>query len=285
MWTDQNQEDLKNAINLLENPGFIIKLTNFIGKPVEYGIGSLSEGMQQAIGNASSSALNAALKGALLLMSETETQESSDLLHKLMVGTTGMVGGFVGLAALPVELPATTVLMMRSIADIARSEGEDIRSPETALNCVSVFALGSDRSTSDDNSEIAYYAVRAALSKYVGDAVAHLASKNAGQAVASIVSRSTEQAASAPVLIKLITTIAARFNIVVSEKVLAQSIPVIGAIGGATVNTLFMNHYQNMARGHFIVRRLGRLPGVEGVRQRYAALSQVQPKLSAPASA
>jgi hypothetical protein len=35
------------------------------------------------------------------------------------------VGGGFGLAALPVELPISTIIMLRSIGDIARSEGED----------------------------------------------------------------------------------------------------------------------------------------------------------------
>jgi EcsC protein family len=38
-------------------------------------------------------------------------------------------------------LPASTVIMLRSIADIACSEGEDMSDPETALACVEVFAL------------------------------------------------------------------------------------------------------------------------------------------------
>jgi len=44
----------------------------------------------------------------------------------------------------------------------------------------------------------------------------------------------------------------------VSEKVAAQAIPLIGAAGGALINTIFIDHFQNMARGHFIIRRLER---------------------------
>ena len=36
----------------------------------------------------------------------------------------------------------STIIMLRSIAEIARSEGEDLSDPETALSCVQVFALG-----------------------------------------------------------------------------------------------------------------------------------------------
>lgn len=36
----------------------------------------------------------------------------------------------------------------------------------------------------------------------------------------------------------------------------AQVVPVIGALTGATLNTMFTDYYQDMARGHFIVKRL-----------------------------
>ncbi|SMG66457.1 conserved hypothetical protein, partial [methanotrophic bacterial endosymbiont of Bathymodiolus sp.] len=44
---------------------------------------------------------------------------------------------------------------------------------------------------------------------------------------------------SAPIVSKAINQIAARFSIPVSEKLAAQSIPIIGAFGGATINLLF----------------------------------------------
>jgi hypothetical protein len=43
------------------------------------------------------------------------------MLHRALVTASGAVGETFGLAALPVELPASTVIMLRSIADIARS--------------------------------------------------------------------------------------------------------------------------------------------------------------------
>jgi len=63
-------------------------------------------------------------------------------------------------------------------------------------------------------------------------------------------------AQSAPVVARLLSQIAARFGVVVSEKLAAQAAPILGAIGGATVNAAFADHFQTLARGHFIVRRL-----------------------------
>ena len=43
----------------------------------------------------------------------------------------------------------------------------------------------------------------------------------------------------------------------------------LGAVGGATVNVIFMNHFQRVARGHFAIRRLERRYGPNVVRHLY----------------
>jgi len=45
------------------------------------------------------------------------------------------MGGALGISAVLVELPISTTIMLRAIARIAQSEGEDLRDPETALAC------------------------------------------------------------------------------------------------------------------------------------------------------
>ena len=65
------------------------------------------------------------------------------------------------------------------------------------------------------------------------------------------------------------TQIASRFGVVVSQKVAAQTVAVVGALGGAAVNLAFTEHFQDVARGHFTVRRLERVYGAEIVRAEY----------------
>jgi hypothetical protein len=63
------------------------------------------------------------------------------------------------------------------------------------------------------------------------------------------------------VLVRLIAQIVSRFGFVVSQKAAAQTILVIGALGGAAINYAFIDHIQSVARGHFTVRRLERKYG------------------------
>ena len=116
----------------------------------------------------------------------------------------------------------------------------------------------------DDAAETGYFGVRAALASAVSDALKYTVSTGA-----------TNQAA--PALIKLIKQIAARFSIPVTQKAAAQAVPVIGAVGGALINTLFIDHFQDIARGHFVVRRLERTYSTELVRAAYRDLQEPPP--------
>ena len=82
----------------------------------------------------------------------------------------------------------------------------------------------------------------------------------------------TEQGA--PILIRFLSQVASRFGVVVTQKVAAQSIPIVGALGGAVVNYAFIEHFQEMAKGHFTVRRLERAYGAETVRAEYERIAR-----------
>jgi EcsC protein family len=63
-------------------------------------------------------------------------------------------------------------------------------------------------------------------------------------------------------------------GLVVTQKLAAQTIPLVGALGGAAVNYAFIQHFQEVARGHFTVRRLERAYGKEAVRKAYERFAQ-----------
>jgi len=174
----------------------------------------------------------------------------------VLAGLSGGVSGFFGIAALPIELPVTTTLMLRAIADIARHQGEDLSTLEARLACVEVFALGAP--DIGRRTDFGYYASRALIGRLAADATGIFIERG----VANL---------SAPVVGSLVTEIATRFGVVVTERSVASALPVLGAVGGATVNIIFMNHFQRVARGHFAIRRLERQYGPSVVRQLYAA--------------
>ena len=251
---------LRDAVQRLEHPGFAARVAAIAGRPVELIGQMLPAGASQVIATATTRGLELALKAALRTM-RGAPHPRSNLLHRALATASGAAGGAFGLAALPVELPVSTVIMLRSIAAIARSEGEDLADPEATLACVQVFALGG-RANSLDASESGYFAARGLLAKSVTEAARFIAERGLLEE-------------GSPVLVRFITQVAARFGVAVSQKAAAQALPVVGALGGATVNYVFIEHFQEIARGHFTVRRLERAYGKDVVRAEYERLAQV----------
>jgi hypothetical protein len=251
-------EELRAAKAILENPGITSKLTNLIGTPIEKGFEMLPVDWKARIGAATRSALMVALRAALSTMKPDARQDVYPRWHKFAATLSGGLGGAFGLPALIVELPVSTTIMLRSIADIGRWHGELLGTPESQLACLEVFALGAPM-RQDDAAELGYFAIRSALARAVSEASQYLA----GKAVVD---------EAAPAIVRLIAIIAARFQVQVSQKAAAMVIPVIGAIGGGGINLLFIDHFQGISRGHFTVRRLERRHAPEVVREAYDAL-------------
>jgi EcsC protein family len=250
---------LERAVRALEHPALAARLTNLVGKPVELIRRGLPASASDAIASAASKGIELALRTALRTLHHAP-QRGSQLLHKALITASGAAGGAFGLPSLAIELPVSTVIMLRAIADIARDEGEDLSDPETALACIQVFALGG-RAGSDDASESGYFAVRALLARSVSEAARFVAERG-------IISEG------APVLVRFMAQVTSRFGVVVTQKLAAQSVPIIGALGGAVVNYAFMEHFQEVARGHFTVRRLERRYGEDSVRAEYERLAR-----------
>lgn len=241
-FAEQDLKDLQTAKRLLENPNLAIKIASLLGTPIEKLMDWMPRQLEGVVNDVTRTALSKAAEGAIYTIKDTPGEDASNWWHKFAAAASGAGGGFFGMAGLPVELPISTTIMLRSIADIARSEGFSLSDVETQRQCIAVLGLGG-KSADDDAADAGYLAARAGLARAISEGGS-----------------------------KLITSVAARFSIQVGEKVAGQAVPVIGAACGAIINTLFIDHFQDMARGHFTVLRLSKKYGDERVNTNYEAL-------------
>jgi len=261
-----DREALRRAHAHLEHPSLAARLTNVVGTPIETAFGLLPRRWYRHIHRSAERSIGLALRSAIDSLEDEVlprgAQESRDGYHKALAIGSGSVGGLFGLPGLVAELPASTLVMLRSIAAIAREQGESLRLVDTRMACMEVFALGA-RSHDDDAAETGYYGIRLAMALSVSHASRHLA-------------RHGMSHNGAPALVHLISTIASRFGVSVSEKAAAQLVPLIGAAGGGLVNAIFIQHFQDVARSHFTVRRLERTYGEALVRSAYEELTAAE---------
>jgi len=191
----------------------------------------LGEDWRDKVGDVATAALRTAYDVGTVGMDADSKDDPWEWFHKMAVSVTGFVTGLAGLPGALIDLPITTSLIMRSVADIARSEGEDLSDPGARMACIEVFSFGGPEED-DDSAELGYWATRAAVTHTTVDLA--------------------------------IRAVATRFSAVVSEKVMAQAVPVAGGVAAGLLNYAFMSFYQQMARAHFAIRAVERKYGDDG---------------------
>ncbi|MGB7393319.1 MAG: EcsC family protein [Pricia sp.] len=257
--TPEDQQVLRTARQKMEQIGWAMEGLNKMGSFIDGRVKLLPKKQQKWLQQISYRVLQKVVESNLFSMKADKTNTKPlSKTYKAMVTSSGVLGGAFGATAFALDLGLTTKLMMRSIMDIARSEGEDLNSLDTQLACLQVFALGGK--TKHDNSlDTGYFATRVALNAAV---------KGSSSKLVEGLLVGTSQP-----LLRLIAAVASRFSIQVTEKFVAQAVPVIGAVGGGAINLAFIQHFQNMAEAHFSIRRLEREYGQDLIKETYENIS------------
>jgi hypothetical protein len=249
----KDSRDLTKAVCALEKNSLIKNLSEFTGRPIEEMLAKvpkpIKKQIERSVEQLTFKCLDLAIKSL-----ENELETNRNRFDSLYTGIVGGLGGIFGMASLPIELPITTILLLRSIAVIARNQGENLSELESRLACIEVFALS--KSIKNDSSSISYYSSRAMLAKLSNDAIRIMSERGIAEISTATMGNMTAQTVT-------------KYSALVSEKMLANAIPVVGAIGGATVNIIFLNYFKKLAEGHFTIRKLERIYGKEEVRLQF----------------
>jgi len=180
----------------------------------------IPKGAQQGLHTATEKALQTAIKAADL--SHRVLPDEDARLTRLVAAAMGAVGGVGGIGTALAELPLTTTLFLRSIQAAAKSEGFDPKADNVRFDSVRIFA--SNGPLNSEDSDLAFMATRMAVS--------------------------------GPTLQALATQVAPKLALVFGRKVAAQALPVMGAVAGASINSIYAKYYREIAHVHFGLRRL-----------------------------
>ncbi len=165
--------------------------------------------------------------------------------HVLTVMATGAAGGVGGLPTALAELPVTVTVILHAIRAAAVEAGYDPDDPAIRAECLQVFGAGSPLA-GDDGVNTSLIAARLAVT---------------GSAVQTV-----------------IAAVAPRLAAALGQKLLAQAVPIIGAVTGATLNAAYMRYYREIARIRFALLRLAEVHGAEAVLTQFR--DQVVPQVT-----
>ncbi len=211
--------------------------------------------VQERVRAVANAALQRAFDVAVLGLPASGVRARFEALgSRAAAAASGAVGGFAGMAGFLPDVAVTTLLIMRRIAAIAVEEGENTTDASARAACLEVFALGGSvaggKKGEDEQPELGYWGARLVMQ---------------GRPLMALMSEA-----------------GAAYGLRVSQKLALQAVPLVGAVGGALVNGAFMAHYENLARGHFVVRRLERTYGAPVVRSAATAFAERDESMGDP---
>ncbi len=202
-----------------------MKVISLAGTRAEGLMAHIPVAMRDRIEDVTAFGLRRCYAAANIARSNSRLPKAGKYGHRIAAVMSGGAGGFGGLASAVVELPATVSIFFAAIQKVAVEYGFDPNDEAVRLECLRVFGSGTPLED-DDGVNTAFLASRIAMTGVGAQG--------------------------------MIATIAPRLAAVLSQKLAAQAVPVLGAVTGATVNLAFITYYQELAHVRFGLLRLAK---------------------------
>ncbi len=272
---------IEEASLFLEKPSSLVTATDKLGKPLDKLQDYLPQPIQQLVKQAMNMALKSALQAAIKSLPSQKSAQPSWVVahditkrrawrHTAAVTTTGAISGALGTAALLVELPLTTSLILRSISSMAQEWGHDLKQPHIQMQCLYVFTLGSSHTSADDEMDAAYLSARLAYHGLIRELASFISTHSLKDVLLTL------EKGTLPALVKFASLFIPALERTLLRSVLSKSIPVISAVGSAALNAGFCQYFTRAARYHFGLMHLESIYGAQKVHDHYAWASRPQ---------
>lgn len=230
---DPGPEIAALAARQLRADGPLMRIIQKFGGKIEGGMAHLPKGVRSQIERVTTDALTRAVTVA------GHGRHAPDFGPRgapALAALTGAVGGAGGIVTALAELPITITVILHAILRAAEAEGFDTTLPEVRAEALRVLLAGGPLDA-DDGINTSFIGARMTLT--------------------------------GPALHSLLARIVPGFATILSQKLAAQTVPVLGAITGAGLNAAFLTHYRELAHIRFGLLRLTVLHGAEPVRAQF----------------
>ena len=254
-FSDTDREALAAAMRRLEAPRFAGRMTTLVGRPAELVARALPAAASGLVAKAAETALTRALDIALFSL-RGRRFAGGRVVHSALASASGAIGG--RLRACRADDRIAGLDRDHAAGDCGnrpRGRRRPQPTPPPGSPVSKSLRLGHTGATLAEAAEGGYFAVRALLARglaLAADTGINKGSAHGGSALAHRVlalglwrRSSTGLARSSP------------------RSSRPKAVVVVGAVGGAAINLAFIEHFQELANGHFTVRRLERVYGAQ----------------------
>lgn len=217
------------AVRYRRANGPVMAVMNRIGGSLEAQLALLPQGLRDQIEAVTASALSRAMDLAAYGDRAPDFGPRGPMVAAV---ASGMAGGLGGIATSIAELPVTITIILHAIRRAAVQNGFDPDTAPIRAECLAVFGAGSPLS-GDDGINSSFLGARLAVT--------------------------------GPALQALIAKVAPRLAAALGPKLVAQSVPLLGAVAGAGLNAAYINYYREIAEIRFGLLRLAERHGVDAV--------------------
>lgn len=233
------------AVRYRRANGPLMALMNRIGGSLEAQLNLLPDGFRKQLEAATAAALGRVMDVAAYGARAPDLGPRGATAAAM---ASGMAGGLGGIATSLAELPVTITIILHAIRRVAVANGFDPDAPGIRAECLAVFGAGSPLA-SDDGVNTSFLGARLAVT--------------------------------GPALQSLIAKIAPRLAAALGPKLVAQSVPLLGAVAGAGLNAAYINYYREIAEIRFGLLRLAEKHGAQTVLTAFQQATQPQAILKA----
>lgn len=217
------------AVRYRRANGPVMALMNRLGGSVEAQLKLLPAGVRSQLEAVTVSALSRAMDVAAYGDKAPDFGARGPMAAGV---ASGIAGGLGGIATSLAELPVTITIILHAIRRAAVANGFDPDTPGIRAECLAVFGAGSPLA-GDDGANSSFLGARLAVN--------------------------------GPALHALIAKIAPRLAAALGPKLVAQSVPLLGAVAGAGLNAAYINYYREIAEIRFGLLRLTERHGLDAV--------------------
>ena len=228
---DPAPEIARLALRYRRANGPVMSVVNRLGGTLEAQIGVIPAGVRLQLERAVARALETSYG---LAGQGPALGERGPVLAAMATGAAGGAGGLVTAIA---ELPVTITVILAAIRQAAVEAGYDPAQDWVRAECLKVFGAGTPLAA-DDGINTSFLSARLTIT---------------GAGVQ-----------------KIIGVVAPKLAAVLGQKLMAQAVPVLGAVTGAALNAAFLNYYREVARIRFALMRLAEVHGVEPVLEAFS---------------